>query len=128
MISIITYIVITVLFCLIPAVVLWLCRRLPLLGKIGPIMTLYAIGIVIANIPNLPAELKTIQDVLPNVMIPLAIPMMLFSCNFTLGELRMQLKVVVSGFLSVALAVSGGYLLFGYKLTEGTEIGGISQK
>lgn len=125
MISIITYIVITVLFCLIPAVVLWLCRRLPLLGKIGPIMTLYAIGIVIANIPNLPAELKTIQDVLPNVMIPLAIPMMLFSCNFTLGELRMQLKVVISGFLSVALAVSGGYLLFGYKLTEGTEIGGI---
>lgn len=125
MISIIAYIVITVLFCLIPAVVLWFCRRLPLLGKIGPIMTLYAIGIVIANTPNLPAELKTIQDVLPNVMIPLAIPMMLFSCNFTLGELRMQLKVVVSGFLSVALAVSGGYLLFGYKLTEGTEIGGI---
>ena len=33
-------------FCLIPAGVLWLCRRLPWLGKIGPVFTLYIIGII----------------------------------------------------------------------------------
>lgn len=119
------YLTFTLLFLLLPAGVLWLCRRIPALGKIGPIMTLYAIGIVIGNLPGLPAELATIQDILPNVMVPLAIPMMLFGCRFTFSEARLQLKVVVSGFLSVAIAVAVGYLLFGREVAEGAKIGGI---
>ena len=44
------------MFCAVPAGVLWLCRKYPIFDKIGPVMILYAIGVVIANIP-MPAEM-----------------------------------------------------------------------
>ena len=62
---------------------------------------------------------------IPNIVIPLAIPMMLFGCAFTSKEMALQIKIVVSGFLSVALAVVGGYLLFGRNVAEGAQVGGI---
>ena len=119
------YILLTVLFCTIPAGVIWLCRRYSWLDTIGPIMVLYAIGIVIGNLPGLPAEMKVLQEMIPNVVIPLAIPMMLFGCVFSRKELGLQVKIVVSGFLSVATAVAGGYLLFGRNVAEGAQVGGI---
>ena len=119
------YILLTVLFCTIPAGVIWLCRRYSWLDTIGPIMVLYAIGIVIGNLPGLPAEMKVLQEMIPNVVIPLAIPMMLFGCVFSRKELGLQVKIVVSGFLSVATAVAGGYLLFGRNVNEGAQVGGI---
>ena len=120
-----TYILLTLLFCTIPAGVIWLCRKYPFLDTIGPIMILYAIGIVIGNLPFMPEQMKVLQEMIPNVVIPLAIPMMLFGCAFTSKEMGLQLKIVVSGFLSVALAVVGGYLLFGRHMAEGAEVGGI---
>ena len=123
--SLMIYILLTVLFCTIPAGVIWLCRKYPFLDTIGPIMILYAIGIVIGNLPFMPEQMKVLQEMIPNVVIPLAIPMMLFGCAFTSKEMGLQLKIVVSGFLSVALAVVGGYLLFGRHMAEGAEVGGI---
>ena len=123
--SIVNYIVLTLIFCLTPALVLWLCRRIPLLGKIGPIMVLYAIGMAIGNLPTLPAEIKPLQDMIPNVMVPLAIPMMLFGCTFSRKELRLQVKLCASGFLSVCVAVVVGYLFFGHHVHQGDMMGGI---
>ena len=123
--AIFNYILLLMIFCLTPALVIWLCRKFPVLNNLGPIMILYAIGMVVGNIPFAPTEIKTLQDILPNVMVPLAIPMMLFGCTFTRSEARLQLKVVVSGFLSVVVAVTVGYLLFGHKVEEGAQIGGI---
>lgn len=123
--SVMTYILLTLLFCTIPAGVIWLCRRYAWLDKIGPIMVLYAIGIVVGNLPGLPTEMKVLQEMIPNVVIPLAIPMMLFGCVFSRKELGLQVKIVVSGFLSVATAVAGGYLLFGRHVAEGAQVGGI---
>lgn len=123
--SVVIYIILTLLFCTIPAGVIWLCRKYPFLDTIGPIMILYAIGIVIGNLPFMPEQLKVLQDMIPNIVIPLAIPMMLFGCAFTSKEMGLQIKIVVSGFLSVALAVVGGYLLFGRNVAEGAQVGGI---
>ncbi|MBR4995166.1 MAG: DUF819 family protein [Alistipes sp.] len=123
--SIVNYILILALFCLTPAAVIWLCRRFWLLDKLGPIMVLYAIGMVVGNLPFMPAELAELQDMLPNVVIPLAIPMMLFGCSFSRKEARLQLKVVASGFLATCIAVATGYLLFGQKMAQGAEVGGI---
>lgn len=123
--TLLNYILLTAIFCLTPAGVIWMCRRFPLLNKIGPIMILYAIGMIIGNLPIVPAEIKTLQDILPNVMIPLAIPMMLFGCSFTRDEAGLQLKVVISGFASVVVAVVVGYLLFGCKIDNGAQVGGI---
>ena len=125
LLTIFNYLWLIAMFCVVPAGVLWLCRKYSWLDKIGPVMILYAIGIAIGNLPCLPAQIKTLQDLLPNVMIPLAIPMMLFGCTFTRSEARLQLKVVVSGLLSVAIAVCVGYLLFGRHVEQGAQIGGI---
>lgn len=123
--TLVEYIIYTLFFCVAPAGVIWACRRYKVLGKIGPIMVLYAIGMVIGNLPFLPEGIKSLQDMIPNVMIPLAIPMMLFGCHFSSREAGLQLKLVVSGFLSVCIAVVIGYLLFGCHVEEGAEVGGI---
>ena len=120
------YILIIVTFCVVPAGVMWLCRKVAILGKLGPIMVLYAIGMVIANLPFIPREqMALVQDILPNVLIPLAIPMMLYGCKFTSKAAGLQLKVVLSGIISVAAAVAIGYVSFGKELYQGAQIGGI---
>ncbi len=123
--AILNYIIIAFIFCLAPAVVLWLCRRFPLLDKLGPIIILYGLGILIGNIAWHPAEMPIMQEVATSATIPLAIPMMLFGCCFTINEFKQQAKVVFSGFLAAFLAITIGYLLFGKHLEEGSEIGGI---
>ena len=122
--AIFNYIWLTIMFCTIPAGVLWLCRKYPLLDKIGPVMILYAIGLLIANIP-MPAEIATLQGIIPTIMIPLAIPMMLFGCTFKTSEISLQARIISSGIISVSLAVVGGYFLFGKGLPQGAEIGGM---
>ncbi|MBQ7311028.1 MAG: DUF819 family protein [Alistipes sp.] len=123
--SILNYIILIAIYFATPALVLWLARKWSIIGKIGPIMVLYALGMILGNIPFATEQMAVLQDFLPNILIPLAIPMMLFGCNFAKGEARLQLKLVISGFISVATAVALGYLLFGHKVTEGAEIGGI---
>lgn len=123
--SILSLVLIGVIFCLAPAGVIWLCRRFPLLDNIGPIMILYALGMVIGNLPIDIPHMALAQDIATSASVPLAIPMMLFCCRFTRSDARTQLKVVVSGFLSVAIAVVVGYMFFGKHIPEGDKIGGI---
>ena len=59
-----------------------------------------------------------IQEITTSATIPLAIPMMLFACRFTLNEASLQLRVCISGFLSVFVAVVVGYLFFGKHISE----------
>lgn len=120
------YILIVLVFCLVPAGVMWLCRKVAVLGKLGPIMILYAIGMCIANLPFMPHEqMAAVQDLLPNILIPLAIPMMLYGCKFTGKAAGLQLKVVLSGIISVVVSVVIGYMAFGKELSQGAQIGGI---
>ena len=124
LLTIFNYLWLAAMFCVVPTGVLWLCRKYPIFDKIGPVMILYAIGVVIANIP-MPAEIKTLQGIIPTIMIPLAIPMMLFGCTFKTSEISLQIRLVTSGVISVCLAVIGGYLLFGQEISQGAEIGGM---
>lgn len=123
--TIFIYIILALVMYVLPAGVVWLCNRSKVLGKLGPIMVLYAVGMAFGNIPPLVPYLKPLQDVIPNVMVPLAIPMMLFGCSFSSREAGLQLKIVVSGFLSVCLAVTVGYMMFGHNVNEGAQVGGI---
>ena len=63
-------------------------------------MVLYALGMLMGNTPLATAEMTTLQDLLPNILIPLAIPMMLYGCNFAKSEARLQIKLCISGFIS----------------------------
>ena len=119
------YLLLLSLYGLIPPGVIWLCRRFRWLGKLGPIMVLYAIGMAIGNLPFHPAEMGVLQELLPNICVPLAIPMMLFGCQFSRQEAGLQVKLCLSGFLSVFVAIVVGYLLFGAQVDQGDQIGGI---
>lgn len=118
-------ILLVLFYTLTPALVIHLCNRYKWLSAIGPIMVLYAIGILFGNISWMGKEMAVAQEIATSATIPLAIPMMLFGSHFTHKEVGMQLRVVVSGFLSVAIAVVCGYLLLGHYMTEGAEVGGI---
>jgi len=124
LLTIFNYLWLIAMFCLIPAGVLWLCRKYSWLDKIGPVMILYVIGLVLANIP-MPKEIETLQNIIPTIMIPLAIPMMLFGCTFKTSEVSLQLRLVTSGVISVCIAVVCGFLLFGQDIPQGAKIGGM---
>lgn len=123
--NILNMIILVVGFCLIPTGVLWLCRRFSWLGKIGPVLILYFIGIIIGNIGLMPEQLPVVQELLSNAMVPLAIPLMLFGCTFKMSGARSQILALITGMISVAAAVVIGYLIFGKNLPEGARIGGM---
>lgn len=112
-------------FCLIPAGVLWLCRKFSFLGKIGPVLLLYGLGIIIGNTGIMPQQLPAVQDILSNAMVPLAIPLMLFGCTFKMSGARSQILALITGMISVVSAVIIGYFIFGKDLPEGAKIGGM---
>lgn len=123
--EIVNWTILIAAFCLIPAGVLWLCRRFSLLGKIGPVLILYFIGIIIGNIGLMPGQLPAVQELMSNAMVPLAIPLMLFSSTFKLSGARSQLLALITGMISVATAVVIGFLIFGDNIPEGNKVGGM---
>ncbi|MBR6211946.1 MAG: DUF819 family protein, partial [Bacteroidales bacterium] len=117
-------VLITLFFLLAPALVLRLCRKFPVLDKIGPVLILYLLGILAGNVFH-PSGMAQIQEILSSAMVPLAIPLMLFSCTFRRSGTRSQLLALLSGLFSVTLAVVAGYLIFGRSLEDGAKIGGM---
>ena len=115
---------IIVFYLLVPAGVLWACRKVKFLDKVGPVLTLYILGVVVANLHIVPADCQGIQKTLQDVMIPLAIPMMLFGCNFKNFNAGTTVKAVVIGIVATAAMVVGGYWLLGSQLgADGPTIG-----
>ena len=113
-----------VFFLLCPACVLWLCRRFPLLDKIGPVLILYIVGIIFGNLFH-PSGMAGIQDVLSSATVPIAIPLMLFSCTFQRSKTRSQLIALLLGLGAVTISVLAGYFLFGKNMEDGAKIGGM---
>lgn len=111
-------------FLLAPAAVIWLCRRVKWLDRIGPVLILYILGIIVGNLFH-PAGMAQIQDLLSSAMVPLAIPLMLFGCTFSRSQTRSQLLALVTGLVAVVLAVVAGYFIFGRSIPDGAKIGGM---
>ena len=120
----ISAIILVLIYILAPAGVLWLCRRIPWLGKIGPVLILYILGIILGNVWH-PAEMPQIQEILSSAAVPLAIPLMLFGCTFRKGETRSQVLAIITGILSVVMVVIAGYLIFGKSIPDGAKVGGM---
>lgn len=104
--------IILILFYLLsPAVVLWACNRSKILGKIGPVLVLYFLGFIIANLNLIPADYFPIQDTLSTIAIPLALPMMLYSCDFKKFSVKTSLKITILGVVAVVVMVILGNVL-----------------
>ncbi len=125
--AIVETVILVLFFCLAPAGVLWLCRKVKWIGKIGPILMLYFIGAIIANIGILPAGEHTakVQDLLSSAMVPLAIPLMLFSFTFRKSETRDTLIAMVTGLIAVVAAVVAGYPIFASHINDANQVAGM---
>lgn len=123
--TIFNWIILSLVFCIAPAGVLWVCKKVPFLGKIGPVLLLYILGVIIGNTGIHPEGMGTIQEILSSAMVPLAIPMMLFGCTFRFKETKEQLKALLTGMAAVIIAVIAGYLIFGKNIEEGAKVGGL---
>ena len=117
-------ILIVIFFLLAPAGVLRLCRRFPALGKVGPVLILYLLGILVGNVFH-PPGMAQIQEILTSATVPLAIPLMLLSCTFRRSGTRSQLLALLSGLFAVVVMVIAGYLIFGKSLDDGAKVGGM---
>lgn len=110
--------ILAVLFYLLtPAGVVLLCRRYRVIGKIGAILVLYFLGIILANLFVFPfegaaARLYPIQDALTSVTIPLALPLILFACDFKEWPVKKALGALLIGLASVLAVATAGYFLF----------------
>ena len=111
-----------------PAGILFICRKIRIFNKIGPVLTLYLLGVIVANIGIFPSEsnehdkLLKFQNSISEVLVPLALPMMLFGCNFKKFSLRKSLGALVIGITSIMIFVMIGYIAFRNNLGEESTI------
>jgi uncharacterized membrane protein len=97
-----------------PVLILYLCQKSTLLNKIGAIIIAYAIGLILGNIRVLPSYVTQIHDIVNTVTIPIAIPLLLFSCNFRswLHLAGKTLLALLIGVVAVIIVVIAGYFIF----------------
>ena len=129
------YFLLTIFYLIAPAGIIYICRKNRIFNKIGPVLTLYLLGVIVAIIGILPTGGKTTdaQDPLLNFMesfsgalIPLALPMILFGCNFKKFSLGKSLKAFITGAFSVTAFVAIGYAIFKEQLGKEGNIMGAS--
>ncbi|MBQ4394925.1 MAG: DUF819 family protein [Paludibacteraceae bacterium] len=110
------------LYVLIPVGIIECFKRWGWMHKIGTVVAAYAIGILFALTglvhfePGTAAALSfsKLQSTLMSVTVPLAIPLMLFNCDFKLWTkaLPKTLWSLVGGICAVLIAVVSGYFIF----------------
>ena len=115
-------VILLIIFALAPTGVLWLCRHVKFCGKVGPILLLYIIGFIIGNLPFINEGTMAMKDTITSVMIPLAIPMLLFACSFDFSILKGSAKVLILGLIAAIIAVVSGYFIFGIHIHEGEKV------
>ena len=119
-------------FLLSPVGVIWLCRKSKVAGKIGSILILYFLGLIAANLFIYPFEgaaeaVYPIQDALSSVAIPLALPLILFACDFCKWPVKKALASLIIGLCSVMATVVAGYFIFrGHLGEQASSIAGMS--
>jgi len=93
-------ILLAVFFILTPAFVVFLCRKYPVLDKLGPALLCYGLGMLIAIAGVLPKGASEVQSGLMNVSVPIALPLLLFSI-----DIKRWAGLAGKAFLSFAIAV-----------------------
>jgi uncharacterized membrane protein len=89
--------------------------------KVGTVIMAYAVGIILALCGLIPTgeaagaeQMKSISDMLMNITVPLAIPLMLFNSDFKLWvkSLPKTFIVLMGGLVAIVTSVILGYFVF----------------
>lgn len=117
-------ILLAAVFLIAPAIVLILCRKYAWIGKLGPVLVLYILGVFIGNIGNIfgfsmPESTAAMQKLLSTAAVPFAIPLMLMGSSFNKGDWRSYVMVLVTGLIAVVIAIIAGFFIFRNPIDSG---------
>ena len=110
------------LYILVPVLIIEAFKRLKWMEKVGTVVAAYTIGILFALTGFVHFEAGTeaqvvfskLQSTLMSLTVPLAIPLMLFNCDFRLWTKALPKTIwsLAGGITAVLVAVVSGYFLF----------------
>ncbi len=118
-------------YILFPLLIIEGFKRWTVVQKIGTVVLAYAVGIIASlsgvfsfATPEIAATFGKLQSTLMNVAVPLAIPLMLFNCDFKLWTkaLPKTAWALVLGLLSVIVAAVSGYFIFRSNIPEADKV------
>jgi uncharacterized membrane protein len=104
-----------------PILIIEAFKRWTIVQKIGTVVLAYAVGIIASlcgvfnfATPEVAASFSNLQTTIMNVAVPLAIPLMLFNCDFKLWtkSLPKTTWALVTGIAAVIIASISGYFIF----------------
>ena len=114
--------IIIALYVLVPVVIIELFKRYTWMQKIGTVVAAYAVGILFALTGFVHFEAGTeaavtfskLQSTIMSVAVPIAIPLMLFNCDFRLWTKALPKTIwsLIGGIIAVLVAVVSGYFIF----------------
>lgn len=110
------------LYILVPVLIIECFKRWTWMQKIGTVVAAYAVGILFALTGFVHFEAGTeaalafgkLQSTIMSVAVPLAIPLMLFNCDFRLWTKALPKTIwsLAGGIIAVLVAVVSGYFIF----------------
>ncbi|OQA92869.1 MAG: hypothetical protein BWY27_00129 [Bacteroidetes bacterium ADurb.Bin234] len=113
--------VICLIYVLTPLFIIFLFKRYKIARQVGTVIIAYAIGIVLALFGLIPVgeaveaeSMKSIQSWIQNLTVPIAIPLMLFNCDFKLWtkSLPKTIAALIGGIISIIVAVVSAFFIF----------------
>ena len=110
------------IYLLFPIIIVSAFHKWKILQKIGTVILAYAVGIIMSLTGFVTFEpgtadaatFESIQKLIMNISVPLAIPLMLFNCDFKLWTraLPKTILALVGGIIAITVAVISGFLIF----------------
>jgi uncharacterized membrane protein len=111
-----------------PAFLLYLCKVLSFFNKLGVILLAYAFGLIIGNLGILPDNAPVVIDKIITIVIPLALPLLLFSSNihrwYKMAG-RTSISMLLALISLLAIVVSGFYI-FGHRIENAWQVAGMA--
>lgn len=107
-------------FVAVPAIIVWMCRHLPLARRFEPIILCYAAGLLVGLSGLLPESVAPVRTEVAEISIGLALPLLLFAVDVRAWR-RLAGRAVLSMFLAVTAVVTVSVALFHIFAARGTE-------
>ena len=113
--------IILALYIVFPILIIEAFKRWTIVQKIGTVVLAYAVGIIASlcgvfnfATPEVAESFSKLQSTIMSVAVPLAIPLMLFNCDFKLWtkSLPKTAWALVTGIVAVIIASISGYFIF----------------
>ena len=121
-------------YVLFPLLIIEAFKRWTVVQKIGTVVLAYAVGIIASLCgvfhfadPAIGATFSKLQSTIMSVAVPLAIPLMLFNCDFKLWtkSLPKTAWALVTGIVAVIIASISGYFIFRNNVPEIAKVTGM---